>query len=371
MARSFLRRATKTLVVILNLTIVVLFLLACLSPFLSTANWWMIGFTGLIVPYLIIGLVFFIIFWLIVKPRMALISVAALLIGFQQVNVVFAWRPGPAVNKKKPEGLLRVVSWNIQSFNGFTNNETARKLARTELVESILKFEPDVICLQEFNHKEGRHPESDNLSLFNKVYPYHHFSKDYMRNGGEYQSGCIIFSKYPIANTGKIKYPVAESLIYADLIKGNDTIRVFNTHLQSFKFKEADYSDLEKIRVQDDEGLKASKNIVRKMRLAFKRRGVQAGMVKAELDKSPYPSIICGDFNDVPNSYTYFHIKGQWQDAFLKKGFGIGRSFIALAPTLRIDYILAHPDFTVKMFDMVDEGLSDHIMLVSDLQLKK
>jgi endonuclease/exonuclease/phosphatase family metal-dependent hydrolase len=371
MATSFFRRVTKTLIVILNLTIVLLFLLASLSPFLNTAKWWMIGFTGLMAPYLIIGLILFIIFWLIVKPKMALISLAALLIGFQQVNVVFAWRPGSAVSERKPEGLIRVVSWNIQSFNGFTKNQTARKLARTELVESILKFEPDVVCLQEFNHKEGGNPESDNLSLFRKAYPYHHFSKDYMRNGGEYQSGCIIFSKYPIAGTGKVKYPVAESLIYTDLVKGKDTIRVFNTHLQSFKFKEADYSDLERIRVQDDEGLRASKNIVRKMRLAFKRRGVQAGIVKQELDKSPYPSIICGDFNDVPNSYTYFHIKGIWQDAFLKKGFGIGRSFIALAPTLRIDYILANGDFTVKLFDMVDEGLSDHIMLVSDLQLKK
>lgn len=371
MARSFFRRATKTLVVILNLTIVVLFLLACLSPFLNTAKWWMIGFTGLIVPYLIVGLIFFIIFWLIVKPKMALVSLATLLIGFQQVNVVFAWKPGPAVNERKPEGLLRVVSWNIQSFNGFTKNKEARKMVRTELVASILKFEPDVVCLQEFNHKEGNNPESDNLSLFKKNYPYHHFSKDYIRGSGEYQSGCIIFSKYPIANIGKVKYPVAESLIYADLVKGNDTIRVFNTHLQSFKFKEADYSDLEKIRDQDDEGLRASKNIVRKMRLAFKRRGVQAGIVRDELNKSPYPSLICGDFNDVPNSYTYFHIKQNWQDAFLKKGFGIGRSFIALAPTLRIDYILADPSFHVKMFDMVDEGLSDHIMLVSDLQLKK
>ena len=371
MARSLFRRATKTLVVTLNLTIVVLFLLACLSPFLNTSKWWMIGFTGLIVPYLIIGLIFFIIFWLIVKPRMALISVATLLIGFQQVNVVFAWKPGPALTEKKREGMLRVVSWNIQSFNGFTKSQSARKLVRTELVESILQFEPDVICLQEFNHKEGRNPESDNLSLFKKSYPYHHFSKDYSRGNGEYQSGCIIFSKYPIAGTGKVKYPVAESLIYADLVKGNDTIRVFNTHLQSFKFKEADYSDLEKIREQDDEGLRASKNIIRKMRLAFKRRGVQAGIVKEALNQSPYPSLICGDFNDVPNSYTYFHIKGQWQDAFLKKGFGIGRSFIALAPTLRIDYILVNRDFNVKMFDMVDEGLSDHIMLVSDLQLKK
>jgi endonuclease/exonuclease/phosphatase family metal-dependent hydrolase len=94
-------------------------------------------------------------------------------------------------------------------------------------------------------------------------------------------------------------------------------------------------------------------------------------MVREELNKSPYPFIICGDFNDVPNSYTYFHIKGNSQDAFLKKGFAIGRTYIALAPTLRIDYILPSPEFEVKQFDMIDEDLSDHIMLVTDLILKK
>jgi endonuclease/exonuclease/phosphatase family metal-dependent hydrolase len=81
--------------------------------------------------------------------------------------------------------------------------------------------------------------------------------------------------------------------------------------------------------------------------------------------------IICGDFNDVPNSYTDFTIRNNWNDAFLQKGFGIGSSFISLAPTLRIDYILASAGFDIVTFDMIDEGLSDHVMLVSDVQLKK
>jgi endonuclease/exonuclease/phosphatase family metal-dependent hydrolase len=160
-------------------------------------------------------------------------------------------------------------------------------------------------------------------------------------------------------------------MIYADILKGGDTIRIYTTHLQSFKFKKEDYTDLEKIKDQDDENLAASKSILRKMKLAFSRRGIQANMVRDEIDKSPYPSVICGDFNDVPNSYAYFHIRGERQDAFLKKSFGIGRSFIALAPTLRIDYILPDKRFEVKQFDMVDEDLSDHIMLVTDLLLKK
>jgi endonuclease/exonuclease/phosphatase family metal-dependent hydrolase len=37
---------------------------------------------------------------------------------------------------------------------------------------------------------------------------------------------------------------------------------------------------------------------------------------------------------------------------------------------LRIDYILPDTSFTIKQFDMVDENLSDHVMLVTDLKLK-
>ncbi len=371
MARSIVRRTAKSIIITLNLVTTTLFLIACLSPFLNPAKWWMIGFTGLMLPYLVILLLFFLLFWLIVKPRLALIPLITLLIGLQQLNVMFAWRNGPAITEKKATNNLRVVSWNIKSFTGLTSNREAKKLTRTELAASIIKFQPDVICLQEFNHADGPNPETNNLALFTEHYPYYYFSKDYSRNNGRYHSGCIIFSKFPIAGTGKIKYPVAESLIYADLVKDGDTLRIFNTHLQSFKFKDADYSDLEKIKEQDEESIQASRNIVRKMRLAFRRRGVQAGIVREELNKSPHPAIICGDFNDVPNSYTYFHIKQAWQDAFLKKGFGIGRSFISLAPTLRIDYILTDPTFQVQAFDMIDEGLSDHIMLISDLQLKK
>ena len=70
-------------------------------------------------------------------------------------------------------------------------------------------------------------------------------------------------------------------------------------------------------------------------------RGIQATIVRNATDKSPYPSVVCGDFNDVPNSYTYFNIRGKRQDAFLASSFGVGRTSDALAPTLRIDYILA------------------------------
>lgn len=367
MAKSVFRRATKTVIITINVIISLLFLVASLSPYINPARWWLNGFTGLIVPYLLLALLFFVIFWLLAKPRMVWLPLITLALGWQQISVVFAWHPGSGFSKRKPANTLRIVDWNIQSFNGLSANKEIRKLIPAEVAGSIHKQNPDVICLQEFNTASN----ADNIALFGKEYHYHYFSKDYQRANSGYQSGCIIFSRYPIIDSGKIAYPVAESLIYADILKGEDTIRIYTTHLQSFKFKKADYTDMEKIRDQDEETLAASKSLIRKMKLAFSRRGIQANMVRQAVDQSPYPSVICGDFNDVPNSYAYFQIRGERQDAFLKKGFAVGRTFISLAPTLRIDYILPGRQFEVKQFDMVDEDLSDHIMLVSDLLLKK
>jgi endonuclease/exonuclease/phosphatase family metal-dependent hydrolase len=55
----------------------------------------------------------------------------------------------------------------------------------------------------------------------------------------------------------------------------------------------------------------------------------------------------------------------------LKKGFGIGLTFMGLSPTLRIDYILADDRWDIKAWESVDENLSDHHMILSDLLLKK
>jgi endonuclease/exonuclease/phosphatase family metal-dependent hydrolase len=127
---------------------------------------------------------------------------------------------------------------------------------------------------------------------------------------------------------------------------------------------------MNKIKQRDEESLEASKNIFNKMKAAFTNRGLQADIVRSQSDSVLYPSIICGDFNDVPTSYTYFHIRYSRQDAFLEKGLGVGRTYNSLAPMLRIDYILPDTSFTVQQFDMVDENLSDHAMLVTDLKLK-
>ena len=104
-----------------------------------------------------------------------------------------------------------------------------------------------------------------------------------------------------------------------------------------------------------------------KLKIGFLKRQAQADKIKAEIDKSPYPVIVCGDFNDVPNSYAYETIGRGLQNAFEKKGAGLGRTFSGIAPTLRIDQIFIDSFYQVNQYTRVAKKLSDHFPIVTDI----
>ncbi len=244
-------------------------------------------------------------------------------------------------------------------------------------MEFLALQQADIMCFQEFFESHNPKEYAANISYIRDRlhYPYYFFSHDYKRFDGMLETGVILFSKYPILQTLLTRYntldtlKAAVSLIAADIKVGDQTLRVFTTHLQSVLFHSKDYHNLDIIINVDDSLLEASRSIVKKLRRAYGLRSGQADTVRAQLDRSPFPAIICGDFNDVPNSYVYSHIRGDRQDAFIQKGFGIGRTFAHLSPTLRIDYILADPFFKVLQCRKFSLPYSDHHPVVADLQL--
>ena len=74
------------------------------------------------------------------------------------------------------------------------------------------------------------------------------------------------------------------------------------------------------------------------MKKSYKERASQIKIIEQNMKESPYPIIICGDFNDTPLSYTYKKIKSNLIDSFTISGSGIGDSYVKI-PMLRIDYI--------------------------------
>lgn len=331
---------------------------------------WVNGFLGLITPYLVVLLILFFVFWLIAKPILSLLSAISLILGWQVLSVLMAWHPGSGFPQKKKENTLRMMSWNVKGFNGVERTSTLR-LRTQDIAYSILKWNPDIICMQEYNTNERLNDIANHANYFSPQYPYSFFSKDYQSSGGDYFLGCIIYSKYKIIHAERIPFTNQESIIYTTLLKGDDTIRVYTTHLASYRLKHDDFEAIGDATPTKKSDLHAKWNVVRKMKHAFMERAVQAGLVRKQIESSPYPTIITGDFNDVPSSYTYRTIKGNWQDAFLAKGLGIGATFSDLSPTLRIDYILANHAWEIKGWESLDENLSDHHMVMADLVLKK
>ncbi len=362
----------KRFFVFLNSLAALLFLLICLMPYVNVAGWWGLSLLGLGFPLIFLILVLFIFFWAVFAPRYILLSLVTLAIGYKSISVFFAVNPPTTFNYEKPVKTIRVLSWNVARFLELSRNNNPKSQKRLKMLDLIKQQNADVLCFQEFYH-------STDSSLYNNIdavkalgYPYFIYSWD--RDGHKQWFGQAIFSRHPIIDSSVLHYPPPsqrETLIQADVLFGGDTLRFFTTHMQSVKFKRQDYENIEEIKNRDDSLLQNSRSLFQKLKEGVILRAQQAGIVKEILSVSPHPFVITGDFNDVPNSYTYFKISDGLQDAFLMQGFGIGRTFASLSPTLRIDHILTTTDFDVLQFNRQVKSLSDHYMIVADLRLRR
>src|SRR5215203_1635819 len=368
------RLFTKIFFIAFNSIVAVLFLLACIAPYLNPKKWWPITLMGLGFVFIIITLIAFVFFWLLFRPRFMLISLLALAIGYKSVLVFFGFHIPDKFDYNKSKNVLRIAHWNVARFIEWKRNNNKGSQMRMKMMDQIKEQNADIICFQEFfTSTDSQYYNNLNHIRKELNYPYYYFSFD---NDGYLQwYGQAIFSRYPLVDSGLVRYQkpsIPEALIHADIIFNGDTIRVYTTHLQSVQFQKQDYETLEKIKNNNEIEVKTSRGIFSKLKRGVINRSRQANLVKSEINKSPHPFILTGDFNDVPNSYTYFTIKDDdLQDAFLISGLGVGRTYYNIAPALRIDYILTTKNFDVKQFNRIIKNYSDHYMLVADVALKK
>ena len=370
--RSRFRIIIKRSVITINVIVAVVFLLSCIAPYVKPDKWWVISFLGIAFAFFLGILVAFIFWWLIFKPRYVWISVIALVLGYKSISVFLGFNSPGSFKYAKTPGHIRVASWNVARFLEWKRNNNKGSQTRLKMLEEIKKQGADVICLQEFFHSPDTQFYNNIKEIQDFGYPYYYFSFD--PDGQDQYIGPAIFSKYPFVDSGLVRYfrpSMPEALIHADIKVNDDTIRVFTTHLQSVQFRKSEFEAIDEIKRVEDSILANSKTVLAKMKRAMRFRANQAEVARQILDDSPYPTIFCGDLNDIPNSYTYFTIRGKMKDAFLEKGFGIGRTFSSLSPTLRIDYIFTDKNFEIEQFTRVAKRLSDHYMLLVDVELKR
>lgn len=354
-----------------NLAVAIAFIIGCYGSYIGGEKFWFCGLFTLSSLYLLLGLILFFIFWLIIKPKYSFISILAIVCCFFPLKNIVGFHPLNEFVAKKDTAAIRVMSWNVELFNLL--NHKAAPENKSGMIQFVREMKPDVFCIQEMaagdknpkaiNYMPDIMKKMGNLNYYYYYNPAHNFDK-------EHHFGLTIASRYPIINKESFSFnrkSYNATFIYADVLKEEDTFRVFNIHLQSLHFNEENRKYLENFSLEDQEYIENSKNILSKYKKGMIERHRQSDFVKKHLNQSPYPVILCGDFNDVPNSYAYYTIGSGMKNAFSEKGSGIGATFNGISPTLRIDNIFCSSSFVVTQYDCFKNKLSDHFPIVADL----
>src|SRR5690606_15729537 len=190
-------------------------------------------------------------------------------------------------------------------------------------------------------------------------------------NGYDYSAHhniVAVTSKSKILEHGNIEmdsYP--GSALFADIKINGQIIRFITVYLHPFSFEK------QKVKPADDfeENKAKSKYILKQLIPNFKRHQDEVEKIQEVIQNSPYPVILTGDFNAVPNSYEYYQLSGGLQDIFVAVGNGNGTSFHDYKIPIRIDYIFASESLQPVSYQ-IDRSvkLSDHYPVIAEFKIK-
>ncbi|MDR2929053.1 MAG: endonuclease/exonuclease/phosphatase family protein [Cytophagaceae bacterium] len=309
--------------------------------------------------------------WFLIRKRQwfALIPLPVLLLTINHWNNTFQMRGRKIDNTQTLELPLKVMSYNTRMFDYYRHSGMSE--TPDNIYDFITSRDPDVVCFQEFysNVTRPQYNPSYIMARF-KQYKFKHIEYVYKSHSG---SGIATFSKYPIVDKGDIRFEQSNNMsIYTDINVKGKVVRVFNNHLESIGFRTADLQVLDslefRINARQRQGLE---RILQKLNRAFAMRAEQSEVIARHIANSPYPVIVCGDFNDTPVSYVYRTMRGKLRDAFRESGFGFGGTYNGKLPSLRIDYIFHSPEFDACNFTQFNVKYSDHYPIMTTINLKK
>ena len=330
---------------VLNSLFAVMLLFAYLLPYIPPSTFALLSVFSLGVPFLMLVNFIFFLFWLFRLKRQLLLSLVVLLMGFNHLTSIYEISSSEDISSEGEP--IKVLTYNVRQFNEYGWAE------EKDIPQKISKFvkgqDPDIITMQEYFKGE--------LNIANS-FPYKYINqKD--KNA---EFGLAIFSKFPIVNQGSLDFPTTSNnnAIFADVVKGNDTLRVINVHLQSFSLK-PNMNKLEK---------EHSKRVFLGMGQTFVKQQRQMELVLELVKKSPYRLLLMGDFNNTAYSYIYRELKSEGLlDAYKEAGNGFGRTFDYKFFPLRIDFILADESLEILTFEDYEVPYSDHFPISATFYL--
>ncbi|MEZ4932708.1 MAG: endonuclease/exonuclease/phosphatase family protein [Saprospiraceae bacterium] len=337
----------------LNVLLILVTLLAYLSPFINPSKVWHFSFLGLAYPILLFGNVLFIAFWLWRRNRYFLFSAGCILAGFGYFSSLLGLHFFS--EKDSSKDAISVMTYNVAGLSRYFDKKNSTSEKKLEAFKTLLKKTgtPDVFCVQESALNLVR-------ETLQEITGYPYFFKE---------KGTVIFSKYPFADSGKIPFgKTSNSCIWGDLKTPKGIVRVYAAHLQSNWLAPAAMEVVEDVDPRKKKTWLGIAKVLRLYKSAASRRSEQVGLVASHIAQSPHPVILCGDLNDTPVSYVYQVLSKDLQDSFCEKGFGFDFTYAGKIPGLRIDYIFSDQSFKVLSHEVPKLELSDHYPVLVSLE---
>jgi endonuclease/exonuclease/phosphatase family metal-dependent hydrolase len=278
--------------------------------------------------------------------KLAFIPLFTIVVGYKFFLITIQIRS----NNEPVEG-LQVLSYNAHLFD--YKSRTEGKFDPN--VFNWLSDQPaDVKVFQEF-YQDYTTASRNAVKLLGADLGFNVSYQIIEGNPNKRSYGMAIFSKYPIVNEGKVfDNNRTNGAIFADIKVNEDTIRIYNAHLESMKI---DSDGLE-----DIEGVKENyRQTLGKLHRGSLARSKQLKVLVDHYTNSPHPIILMGDLNEIPYSYTYFKLSESLQNAFEIAGRGFGFTYNRILFFLRIDHIFSSPELIPIQFKTHREvDYSDH-----------
>jgi endonuclease/exonuclease/phosphatase family metal-dependent hydrolase len=350
----------STITLIMSIITGVFTLALYLTPDISPELYWYTAFLPFLIPaFWLLNLVFIII-WAFKRSWYIFIPLFAIFFGYKYLERTYSLS---FFHERKQED-FKVLSYNVRVFNTYSHLADSGFVSTMKMIRWVTNNNSDIKCFQEFVN----YPKDTMLHTIEKIKknnPYAYCNAFFI-NPDSFTIGMAIFSKHPIVGSGAIRFreKTNNQAIYADIKIKNDTVRVYNVHLQSMSIDEKDLI-----------GDNTSKSRYVKVLLRYKRgaiiRSRQVDRVIDHIESSPYRVIVCGDFNETPYTYSYEKLNDRFYNAFEEGGKGFGFTYNGLLFFLRIDNIFTDKGIYVNDLT-VHRGVpySDHFPIEASLSLK-
>ena len=318
----------RLILTIFHLIIIVLLFGTIMNAYIPPSVFGMLNLLSLGFPILIIINILLLIFWIVSwKKRAAVFLVLSLFF----IIPTRRWINYTPTKKETPN--LKIISLNGKSG----------KFGDENIYNFLNDQKADVVLTQEYKSAENL----KGFEYFERNFPV-----------------VKIQSRFPIVESGIVETDAKNGrCIYADIKINGKIIRFVNVYMEPFYLDKSMVKPTKDMNVNEEK----AKNIIHKLVPTFRKHQSQIAPIKGFLDSSPYPIILAGDFNSVPNSYEYYTLSENLEDTFLKVGKGSGTSFHDFKFPIKIDHIFASKSITPISYK-VDRSvkISDHFPVIAE-----